>query len=102
MTYCVGILVREGLVMIADTRTNAGLDNIATFRKLHLFENPRERAIGLATAGNLAISQSVVSLVTEGCKDPQTGVAETLMNVPTMVRAAPLGGQTRRAVHRVD
>ena len=46
MTYCVGILVRDGLVMIADTRTNAGLDNISTFRKLHVFERPGERAIG--------------------------------------------------------
>jgi hypothetical protein len=55
MTYCVGILVREGLVMIADTRSNAGLDNIATFRKLHLFQNPGDRMIALATAGNLAV-----------------------------------------------
>jgi putative proteasome-type protease len=102
MTYCVGILVRDGLVMIADTRTNAGLDNIATFRKLHLFENPRERAIGLATAGNLAISQSVVSLVTEGCKDPETGAVETLMNVPSMFRAAQLVGRAIREVHRID
>jgi len=102
MTYCVGILVRDGLVMIADTRTNAGVDNIATFRKLHLFENPRERAIGLATAGNLAVSQAVVSLVTEGCKDPETGALETLMNVPTMFRAAQLVGRAIREVHRVD
>src|SRR3984893_12942399 len=102
MTYCVGILVRDGLVMIADTRTNAGVDNIATFRKLHLFEHPRERAIGLATAGNLAVSQSVVSLVTEGCKDPETGVFETLMNVPTMFRAAQLVGRAIREVHRID
>ncbi len=43
MTYCCGILVRDGLVMIADTRTNAGLDNISTFRKLHLFDKPGER-----------------------------------------------------------
>ena len=102
MTYCVGILVRDGLVMIADTRTNAGVDNIATFRKLHLFEHPRERAIGLATAGNLAVSQSVVSLVTEGCKYSETGVFETLLNVPTMFRAAQLVGRSRpvRARHR--
>ena len=43
MTYCCGILVREGLVMIADTRTNAGLDNISTFRKLHVFKDPTPR-----------------------------------------------------------
>ena len=66
MTYCVGILVREGLVMIGDTRTNAGVDNIATFRKLHLFETPGERAIGFASAGNLSVAQSVLSMVTEG------------------------------------
>ncbi len=102
MTYCVGILVRDGLVMIADTRTNAGVDNIATFRKLHLFENPGERAIGLATAGNLAVSQSVLSLVTEGCKDPETGAFETLLSVPTMFRAAQLVGRAIREVRRID
>jgi len=45
MTYCVGLLVREGLVMISDTRTNAGIDNIASFRKLHVFEDPGERVL---------------------------------------------------------
>ena len=72
MTYCVGILVREGLVMIADTRTNAGIDNIATFRKLHLFEKPGEVVMAIATAGNLAVSQSVLTLVSEGMEDPET------------------------------
>ena len=72
MTYCVGILVREGLVMIADTRTNAGIDNIATFRKLHLFEKPGESVMAIATAGNLAVSQSVITLVSEGMEDPET------------------------------
>ena len=61
MTYCCGILVREGLVMIADTRTNAGLDNISSFRKLHVFNKPGERIMAIATAGNSAISQSVLS-----------------------------------------
>ena len=49
MTYCCGILVRDGLVMIADTRTNAGLDNISTFRKLHVFSEPGERIMALAS-----------------------------------------------------
>ena len=102
MTYCVGILVRDGLVMIADTRTNAGLDNIATFRKLRVFEKPGERAIALATAGNLAVSQSVVTLATEGCQNPETGEHETLMNVPNMFKAAQLVGRCIREVHRVD
>ena len=93
MTYCVGILVREGLVMIADTRTNAGVDNIATFRKLHMFERPGERSIGLCTAGNLSVSQSVVSHVVEGVENPATGEVETIMTVPTLFRAAQLVGQ---------
>lgn len=102
MTYCVGILVREGLVMIADTRTNAGVDNIAIFRKLHLFEVPGERMITLATAGNLSISQSVLSLLSEGMEDPQTGELETLFTVPTMVKAPRLVGRAIRQVYAAD
>ena len=73
MTYCCGVLVRDGLVMIADTRTNAGLDNVSTFRKLHIFSKPGERIMAIASAGNLAISQSVLSTLTEGLEDPHTG-----------------------------
>ena len=86
MTYCCGVLVRDGLVMIADTRTNAGLDNVSTFRKLHVFSKPGERIMAIASAGNLAISQSVLSTLTEGLEDPHTGDIETLMNAPTMFR----------------
>src|SRR5436190_1226984 len=60
MTYCCGVLVRDGMVMIADTRTNAGLDNVSTFRKLHVFAKPGERIMAIASAGNLAISQPVL------------------------------------------
>ena len=87
MTYCCGILVRDGLVMIADTRTNAGLDNISTFRKLHIYAKPGERIMAVASAGNLAISQSVLSTLTEGVENPDTGELETLMNAPTMFQA---------------
>ena len=89
MTYCCGILVREGLVIFADTRTNAGVDNIATFRKLHVFKDPGKRIMALASAGNLSISQSVVSILTEGYDNPETGQRETLMNSPTMFQARP-------------
>jgi putative proteasome-type protease len=102
MTYCVGILVREGLVMIADTRSNAGLDNIATFRKLHVFTKPGERALAVATAGNLAISQAVMNFVGEGLENPDTGEIESLNTVPSMFRAAQLLGRAIREVHRVD
>ncbi len=102
MTYCVGILVREGLVMIADTRTNAGLDNIATFRKLHHFEKKGEKILALATAGNLAVSQSVVSLLHEGLTDKETGVTETLLDQPSMFKAAQFVGRAIREVYTVD
>jgi putative proteasome-type protease len=102
MTYCVGILVREGLVMIADTRSNAGLDNIATFRKLHIFGNPGERAVILATAGNLAVSQSVVNLLTEGMENKETGEVEMLEQMPSMFKSAQFVGRAIREVHRVD
>ncbi|PPD46122.1 MAG: peptidase [Methylocystis sp.] len=97
MTYCCGILVRDGLVMIADTRTNAGLDNIATFRKLHVFEKPGERVLMLATAGNLSVTQGVVNFLTEGFENPETGEVESAMTAGTMLQAAQLVG---RAVRR--
>ncbi|KQW22503.1 peptidase [Afipia sp. Root123D2] len=102
MTYCCGILVKEGLVMMADTRTNAGLDNISTFRKLHVFNKPGERILAIASAGNLAISQSVISTLTEGVEDPETGELQTLMNAPTMFQAAQRIGRAIRDVHRLE
>ena len=102
MTYCCGILVRDGLVMIADTRTNAGLDNVSTFRKLHVFSNPGERILAVASAGNLAISQSVLSTLTEGIQNPDTGELETLMNAPTMFQAAQRIGRAIRLVHSTE
>ena len=102
MTYCCGILVREGLVMIADTRTNAGLDNVSTFRKLHLFRQPGERIMAIASSGNLSISQSVVSILTEGLENPETGELETLVNAPTMFQAAQRVGRVVRMVHGLE
>lgn len=98
MTYCAGILVQQGLVMIADTRTNAGLDDVSTFRKLHLFTRPGERVLALASAGNLSLSQSVLGLLTEGLENAETGEIETLERAPTMFQAARLVG---RAIRRV-
>src|SRR5215813_10558764 len=102
MTYCCGILVRDGLVMIADTRTNAGLDNVSTFRKLHIFSKPGERIMAIASAGNLAISQSVLSTLTEGVENTETGEIETLMNAPTMFQAAQRIGRVIRRLHDAE
>ena len=102
MTYCVGVLVKGGLVMLADTRTNAGLDNVSTFRKLHLFTAEGDRALALASAGNLSVSQAVVSLLQEGTENPETGEAETINDAPTMFKAAQLIGRAIRQVRTID
>lgn len=102
MTYCAGILVEQGLVMIGDTRTNAGLDNVSTYRKLHVFTKPGERVLALATAGNLSVSQSVVSLLTEGLENPDTNEIETLTEAPSLFRAAQLIGRAVRHVRGVE
>jgi putative proteasome-type protease len=94
--------VRDGLVMIADTRTNAGLDNISVFRKLHTFATPGERIMAIASAGNLSLSQAVLSILQEGFADETTGERETLLNAPTLFQAAQRVGRAIRAVHGAD
>jgi len=101
MTYCVGLLVQDGLVMLADTRTNAGLDNISTYRKLHMFNVPGERTMMLASAGNLSMTQSVVSMLTEGVDD-EGERSERLTQAPTMFKAAQLVGRAIRRVREIE
>jgi putative proteasome-type protease len=98
MTYCCGLLLEEGLVMIADTRTNAGIDQVSTYRKLHVFEKPGERVLIICTSGNLSVSQTALGLLREGLLNPETGELETLDDVPTMFRAAQLVGHAVRKV----
>jgi putative proteasome-type protease len=100
MTYCLGLLLEDGLVMIADTRTNAGVDNISTFRKMHIWERPGDRVMVLLTAGNLAITQSVVALLSEAV-DAGDG-RESLATAPSMFRCAELIGEAVRAVWNRD
>ncbi len=98
MTYCVGMRLQEGLLFASDSRTNAGVDHIATFRKLYRFGIPGERLIVLQTAGNLATSQAVVSLLRQRLQ----GEGANLHNVPTMFAAARLVGETLREVVEHD
>src|SRR5260370_5659631 len=102
MTYCCGILVRDGLVIFADTRTNAGVDNISTFRKLHVFTQSGKRIMAVASAGNLSISQTVLSMLREGWENPDTRETETLVNAPPMFQAAPRGRRTLRPTNQVE
>jgi putative proteasome-type protease len=99
MTYCVGMRLKDGLVMLSDTRTNAGVDNIASFAKMHLLEAEGGRVICLMTAGNLSIAQSVVNLAAEGFESAASGKVESLATVPSMFRAAQLVGEAVRKVY---
>lgn len=90
MTYCLGLLLKDGLVMIADTRTNAGVDNVSVFRKLHLFETKGERVMAIASAGNLSVTQTLLSSLAEGLINSQTGEVETLSHTATLFRSAQL------------
>ena len=97
MTYCVGLKIDRGLVFMSDTRTNAGIDSISTFRKMHVWEEPGERVIVLMSAGNLATTQAVVSLLDERTK----AVAErapTLLETPSMYQTARLVGNMVKEV----
>lgn len=97
MTYCVGLKIDRGLVFMSDTRTNAGMDSISTFRKMHVWEEPGERVIVLMSAGNLATTQAVVSLLDERTK----AVAErraTLLETPSMYQTVRLVGDTVKEV----
>ena len=97
MTYCLGMLLDRGLLMLADTRTNAGVDNFSCYRKLHCLLDEPGRQIYVATAGNLSTSQTVISLLREGIPaDDDRGLARSLSDVSSMFRAAQLVGE---AVH---
>ncbi len=101
MTYCMGLLLQQGLVMVSDSLTNAGVDQIAKFRKMTIWEQPGERVIVLMTAGNLAISQSVLTHLNEGLA-LNGGPATTMRTVDTMTDAARLVGGAIREVDRFD
>jgi putative proteasome-type protease len=102
MTYCVAINVEEGLVLLSDTRTNAGVDNISRFRKMFTWELPGERAVALMTAGNLSITQGVVTRIQAAIDKAEEGEdVETILNCPTLYRAAEMvGGKMRDMMER--
>jgi len=92
MTYCVGLLLNEGMVLLSDTRTNAGLDNIATYRKMYFFEDPGERVIVIMTAGSLSVSQTTMARLREAIDDPDSSEATSILKAPTMLKVAALVG----------
>lgn len=100
MTYCVGILLEQGLVLASDTRTNAGVDQVAVTPKMHVFEQADERVIVLLTAGNLAITQSVVNVLREQLTPAKKSAKQRhLHNVTSMFEAAGVVGTAMRSIY---
>jgi putative proteasome-type protease len=96
LTYCVGVRVREGFAMLADTRTNAGVDNVSTYRKLRIFGNDGKRLIAVASAGSLSTTQTALERATLGILAPDSRETESILTTPSIHRAAYLLGQAIR------
>ena len=103
MTYCVGIKLNAGLVFLSDSRTNAGVDNISTYRKMIVYEKPGDRFMVLLSAGNLSISQSVREILqVEQLKEAGNPDPVTIWNATSMFDAARVLGQAVRHVYERD
>lgn len=100
MTYCVAMCLKAGLLFASDSRTNAGVDHVATFRKMHRFEVPGQRLIVVLTAGNLATTQSVLALLRQ--RADADAQQRNLLTVGSLYEAACLLGETLREVIQRD
>lgn len=98
MTYCVAMRLDAGLVFLSDSRTNAGVDQVGTFRKMTVFENPGDRTMVLMTAGNLSISQSIRQIIGERTAANDKSV----WNATSMYEAAQVVGDAIRTVYERD
>ena len=97
MTYCVGMQIERGLVFMSDTRTNSGVDNVSVYRKMSNWSVEGDRVITLLSSGNLATTQTVVSLLDERSKVPEER-NPSILEAPTMFQVARLVGDTLREV----
>ncbi len=98
MTYCVATRLRSGIVFLSDSRTNAGVDHIGTFRKMTVFEESGDRVIVMMSAGNLAVTQSVREALSRPGEDDEM----TVWNAPTMFDVAKVVGKAVRTVYKDD
>src|ERR1043165_8788086 len=100
MTYCIGVMLDQGIVFASDSRTNAGMDNIAKFCKMTLFERPGDRVIVLLSSGNLAGTQAVIGVLNRRCSEGDA--TPNLWNARTMFEIAILVADAMRDVGRRD
>lgn len=94
MTYCAALRLKQGLVLVSDSRTNAGVDHIASFKKLYSFEFPGERAIFIQSAGNLATTQSVISILEQS----KGSAGRSIYTANSLFEVAEIVGETVRQV----
>jgi len=102
MTYCVAMRLNAGLVFMSDSRTNAGMDQISTFRKMTVYEKPGERVLVLLTAGNLAITQAVKQLLNNEAIEGPDGDHVTIWTAQSLFDVARIVGSAVRKVHARD
>jgi putative proteasome-type protease len=102
MTYCVGIRLDAGLVFMSDSRTNAGLDQFSTFRKMIIYEKPGDRFMVMLSAGNLSISQSVREILQVEKIDVGEGEPINIWNATSMFDATRVLGSAVRRVYSQD
>lgn len=101
MTYCIGLLLEQGLVMMSDTRTNAGIDNFSSYNKMHRLASAEDRTIYACTAGSLSTSQAAIALLDEGLPaTDDSQMPRSLAGAPTMFRAAQLVGEAVQVCSR--
>lgn len=94
MTYCVGLLLNDGFVCLSDTRTNAGLDNISTYRKMFTFTQPGDRVIVIMTAGSLSVTQTTLARLDEAATDLEATPQTSILLAPTILQVAEIVGRT--------
>jgi len=106
MTYCVAIKLDTGMIFASDSRTNAGVDHIATFSKMKVYEKPNERLITVLSSGNLAVTQGVTNLLDRQLRAKAAGTDEpdapSILEAPTMYDAATIVGDAVREMQRRD
>ena len=101
MTYCVGVLLNDGIVLASDSRTNAGVDNFATFCKMTVFERPGDRVIVLLSSGNLAGTQAVISVLKQRGEAQENDVI-SVWNARTMFDIAVIVSDAVREIESRD
>jgi putative proteasome-type protease len=100
MTYCVGVLLESGMVFASDSRTNAGVDDVSSFRKMTVFERPGERVIVVLKSGNLSMTQNAINLLEVAARKSDGG--PNVWTASSMFEVASLLGDALREVERRD